>query len=308
MFPLNFVIIGAPKTGTSSLFNWLDAHPALQGSTPKETFFFMDAEHPLCARHGAGYTRDGLLAYERFFPERAEECLRFEATTHYYYQKVALSVFSAAKPQPLVVVVLRNPSDRIYSSFRFTQENLAVIDRRLSFDRYIDCLLSGDVSPAARYYTSRSSFYVACRELELSRYINWLKKWAALLEIGKLEIVLFEELKAEPKRLMMRLCGRLQIDPNFYEDYDFLHRNRTMIVRSQKAHRLARRLGSRLPLGAAKHLLKRVYSAHQLGASSQIPTDADCEALRRLDIIFAASNLELSAKFGLNLTLWSVRN
>ena len=33
---------GAPKSGTSSVFKWLDDHPDVIGSSPKETDFFAD--------------------------------------------------------------------------------------------------------------------------------------------------------------------------------------------------------------------------------------------------------------------------
>src|SRR5688572_16277890 len=47
----NFFVIGAPRSGTTSLYEYLDAHPDIVMSTVKEPDFFarssLDAVHPL---------------------------------------------------------------------------------------------------------------------------------------------------------------------------------------------------------------------------------------------------------------------
>src|SRR5690606_29284173 len=116
---------GMPKSGTSSLFYWLDEHPLIQGASPKETFFFMDDSHPLSGRHGLSFGRNGVESYSSFFPDRKEDSLLIEATTHYFYQRTARDYLSSLQKKPLIVMLLREPANRILSSFRFTRDNLA---------------------------------------------------------------------------------------------------------------------------------------------------------------------------------------
>ena len=40
-------IAGAPKCGTSSLFNWFSTHPEICSSKNKEPFYFIDEKSPL---------------------------------------------------------------------------------------------------------------------------------------------------------------------------------------------------------------------------------------------------------------------
>ena len=40
----NLIIAGAPKCGTTSLFRWIDEHPEAEGSSVKETCFFVDPQ------------------------------------------------------------------------------------------------------------------------------------------------------------------------------------------------------------------------------------------------------------------------
>ena len=70
----NFFIIGAPKAGTTSLFNILETHPQVYGSSVKETGFFSKDDR---------YNK-GLIWYqETFFQESQGFPVRMEATPTY---------------------------------------------------------------------------------------------------------------------------------------------------------------------------------------------------------------------------------
>lgn len=204
---IDFCIIGMPKAGTSSLFQWLAAHPAVEGASPKETFFLMDAEHPLRCRNGVDFLRDGPAGYDKFFSDSAGRRLRCEATTHYFYQSVARNYLSSLDDPPLIVFLLREPAHRVLSSFRFTQENLGNCDRQLTFDQYVKALLSGEAGCLDRHYScGGGSLYVAKRELEFANYAHWIDWWQQVFPRNRVEIILFEELRQNPKEVTMRLC------------------------------------------------------------------------------------------------------
>lgn len=306
MIRLDFAIVGAPKAGTSSLYTWLNAHPQIQGSEPKETFFFMDDSHPLTARNrarGEVTVREvGLEGYERFFPDPTNGRLRFEATTHHFYQETALMYFKAMTPPPLIVFVLRRPSDRIRSSFQFTQENLGMISRELTFDAYVDYLLDGKHSNLDQYYLNPSSLHIAKCELELSRYVEWLERWETAVGNERLEIVLFEELKRSPRAVTGRLASRLGVDEAFWDGYDFNARNRSIWVRYQGLHRLARHWVRFLPVGTVKSALKRLYFRVQSRTATNIDTTS--RGIARLDSYFAPWNRKMAKRFGLDLKAW----
>lgn len=302
--PLDFMLIGWPRSGTSSLFNWLNAHPNLQGSTPKELFFFMDLEHPLCGIHGSAVEADGLGGYQRFFPEEAEGRLRFEATTHTFYQRLALRWATDAINLSLVGAVLRRPADRIRSSFLFTQENLGAIHRELTFATYVEWLLAGEIERARPYYRSASSYWIAARELELSRYVEWLDKWQKAVGSDRLEVMLFDGLKVEPRQIVGRIAERLKIDVGFYEDYDFTTRNQTVTIRNQRLHLLARIVGSRLPASLIKRSMKDAYYGLQLNSAPSGVQSDDQNALQRLDEYFQPWNRALAERFKLDLSVW----
>ena len=129
------IIGGAPKCGTSTLFTWLAAHPDVCGSTPKETFFLMDEGHPLLNR--VNVHASGLGAYGSFFKEKPGAAHRLEGTTQYLYQTTPLSALVELEQPPHVVFVVRRPGARVYSSFRYTANNLARLRRPLEFVDYV---------------------------------------------------------------------------------------------------------------------------------------------------------------------------
>jgi hypothetical protein len=137
---MNFLfLIGAPKCGTSSFFNHLVAHPSLLGTEPKETYALLEATHPLrdlqtlpgldalVAECEARLVRLGTSAGDL-------ECPTFvEATTHNLYSARAREALAELGDAARAVALLRQPSRRILSSFRYTQQNLARIPQHYTF-------------------------------------------------------------------------------------------------------------------------------------------------------------------------------
>lgn len=299
---LDFCIIGTPKAGTTSLFNWLDAHPDLQGARPKETHFFMDPDHPLSGIHGATYVADGISAYAQFFPNDSQQYQNFEATPQYFYQKTARDYLTSLDPQPLVIISLREPADRIHSSFRFTRDNLGYCDRSLTFDQYVECLLDDNTATLEQYFRADGSLYIAKRELQLGCYCDWLDWWLERLERDHLQIVLFDELKNNPGSVMKYLSDRLHINSDFYRDFDFSKDNATYPVGQRTIHRVIKPLGKYLPGGPLKDCLKDKYLAWQ--RTMAVPDSSYQTGLQKLRHYFQPENKKLADKYNLDIRQW----
>lgn len=304
MKSIDFVIIGWPKSGTSSLYKWLNDHPDIQGSNPKETFYFMDLDHPLAKRE-SNYNLHGIQYYQKFFGHSRNNKLFFEATTHYFYQQTAMEYFSKLNPQPIIFVILRNPSERIYSSFHYTMQNLGYINRSLTFNHYVKCLLENKTEELDKFYYSKKSLYIAKKELELSKYVLWLDKWKKLIPPQKLKIVLFEEMKKDPYKLMLNICESLEVDYSYYKDYDFEVKNRTVKIKKQGLHRFARKWGKKMPSSTVKAKLKDIYFKLQIEDKTRfIDGDTSSEGKKLLDTYFKEWNLNLSSKYKLEIKNW----
>jgi sulfotransferase family protein len=103
-----FLIIGAQKSGTSSLHFYLNAHPEIVRGRLKENNFFNDETN----------YKKGITWYENHFkhPLKTNK-LFFEASPIYLYNKKSAERIYNYNPGMKLIAILRNPVDRAYSSW-----------------------------------------------------------------------------------------------------------------------------------------------------------------------------------------------
>lgn len=302
VFP-NALFIGAPKCGTSSAFNWLIAHPDCGGSNPKETFYLMDEGHPLISR--PSFHEAGPGGYSTLFEPIADRKVRVEATTHYLYQKTPLEFLRQLSPQPKIVVMIRRPEYRILSSFLYTRNNLARLDSSVTFREFTDCLLAGTVDSLRPRFTEEESFYVLKRDLEYSRYLGFLEPWAEAFGRENVKIVTFYHFIRNPRETMEGIARHVGLDPDFYEDMDFLKHNETRSMSMQVLHRLALSIRHLLPRTIVKSDgIRAAYFGLQEWLGRRKTPEDYSTPLRALNSYFVPYNEALSKTFDLDLSIW----
>lgn len=108
----NFFIIGAPKSGTTSLYRYLSEHPDIVMSEPKEPHFFA---HDLPAEYRHVLT---MKEYRETFshdnPGQNLEAVG-EASVDYLLSDVAVSNIREFNPSSKIIVLLRNPIELVHS-------------------------------------------------------------------------------------------------------------------------------------------------------------------------------------------------
>jgi hypothetical protein len=144
--------------------------------------------------------------------------------------------------------------------------------------------------------------------LEHGQYINYLDAWAGRFPRSKIHVFLFEDLQRDNRSFMQNVAASLEIDPSFYETYDFPLKNLTYQVKFQALHRVRSAVGRRIPRGAAKTLLhkatRRTYSAINIERTRPAKTRDDFEVLAELEREFAPYNTRLSQELGVDLSAW----
>jgi hypothetical protein len=301
----NLVVAGAPKCGTSSLYRWLADHPQACGSKVKETFYLMDEGHPLL-RRGSNFHTRGLEGYAEFFGDCKEGArVVFEATTHYMYQRTALEVLSKLPTPPRIVFMLRKPSERVYSSFRYSQNNLANVRADLTFTRFVELSKEqGGGGASALEDATGASAFVLRNDIGFSRYVEYVSPWVERFGRERIHVMLFEDLRANPRAFMKDFAARVRLDPSFYDAYDFPLKNETFGVRYPSLHRGVRRLNELVPGAGLKGALKKVYVKAQSGGSENGKSPEDARALEELEREFRPFNRRLADELGLNLSAW----
>jgi hypothetical protein len=105
----NFFLVGAPKCGTTALYEYLRPHPNIFLSKVKEPHFFATD----LGSYPAVKTPD---AYSALFADSTARHLRVgEASVYYLRSSVALANIRAFNPEARIIAMFRNPVDMVYS-------------------------------------------------------------------------------------------------------------------------------------------------------------------------------------------------
>lgn len=121
----DFLIIGAPKAGSTALHAALAQHPHLFLSDPKEPKYFLCDDAPPDPAHqrGPGDAHSAQewvwrrAAYERLFDPDTQGRLRGESTPFYLWDTAAHARMRRVVPEARLIAVIRDPVDRAYSNW-----------------------------------------------------------------------------------------------------------------------------------------------------------------------------------------------
>jgi hypothetical protein len=119
----NFLIVGAPRSGTTYLHHCLAEHPDVymaRLSYSGDINFF----NPNSQISAIRYYDRGIAWYESLFNGRRHESAVGEKTAHYFADPEVPACIFAHIPGAKLVVVIRNPVERAYSNFWYSRGKL----------------------------------------------------------------------------------------------------------------------------------------------------------------------------------------
>ena len=224
-----FVILGAQRAGTTSVFDYLERHPDIVGpagwdpSVPwrKELHFFTDRFDRGPDWYRASFP---LLAEQRVARLRGGDIVAGEATPYYLFHPAVPERMAATIPDVRLIVLLRNPVERAYSHYQHSrrlnveplsfEEALKAEDERLSGEEERLVSDPGYSSQAHRHFSY----------LSRGRYADQLERWLAYFPRERILILRSEDLFAEPARCYAELLGFLGV--RGWAPTEFAARNR----------------------------------------------------------------------------------
>jgi len=119
----DFVIVGAPKAGTTALHSALALHPEVFTTTPKEPKYWLcgDAPPPHWTGPGDAHSQQEWIwrrrDYEHLFRPAADQQVRGESTPFYLWSYPAHRRIAEHLPDVRLIAVVRDPIDRAYSNW-----------------------------------------------------------------------------------------------------------------------------------------------------------------------------------------------
>jgi hypothetical protein len=234
----DFLVIGAPKAGTTALHAALAQHPGLYMSAIKEPKFFL-TEGPPPARGGPG---DALTYrehvwrkadYEALFDLAPAGTLRGESTPLYLYDRAAMHRIRQALPDARLIVIVRDPVERAHSNW--THLWSAGLEP-------VDDFVRACGEEERRVAAGWATFW---HYIGLGRYGEQLEYLYTLFPAEQVLVVRYRLLVDEPSLTLDRICGFLGVEPGVITEIP--RQNVTAHPEPTLAHRavsLAQRAGS----------------------------------------------------------------
>ncbi|MEQ9079372.1 MAG: sulfotransferase [Sandaracinaceae bacterium] len=286
----DFLVIGAQKCGTTSLYRHLAAHPDVYMPGAKEVEFFSSDER---------FER-GLDWYiETYFGDAGGAAARGEASTHYmmFVPSVADRI-RRTLPDVKLIAVLRNPVERAYSHYRMSQMRG---QESRSFAEAVEACLARPPDAPIEVHGD----YV-----RLGEYGRILAAYARLFPREQLHIVLTEELADAPERTMAEVYRFLGVDETFRPETLGKRFNVGGEARSPQAMELLRRSAGRLRrvpgvgalLTQSRYEAFKFWTRTELGISAREDAGPPDAVRRKLARHFRPDVAQLEATFGLEVT------
>lgn len=191
------VILGAQKSGTSSLHHYLVQHPQVIAPLRKEVHYF-DLNHG----RGEGW-------YRAHFGRVAEAGVNLDSSPYYLFHPAVPSRLHALIPDARLIVLLRDPVRRAYSHYWHERDKGR---ERLGFEDAVAAEPDRIGAAAARLAEGtleRSPEHQHFSYLARGRYAEQLERWFGRFPRGRFLVQRFEDLAVDPLGVLNATLGFL---------------------------------------------------------------------------------------------------
>lgn len=204
----DFVIIGAQRAGTTSLYSHLTKNPSVIRAQCKEIHYFDVNPHRPRWWYRAHFPRRSQI--EDGFDERR---ITGEATPRYLYHPGADERLHALLPNAKLIVLLRNPAERALSHYFFLYGKDAPLhELREAVEREAEALVRGVAA------TDRGESY-----LRRGIYVEQLERWLRLFPRSQMLVLQSERFSAETRETMESVFRFLEIRVDLAVNYRRMH-------------------------------------------------------------------------------------
>lgn len=283
----NLIIAGVVKGGTTSLYTYLARHPDICSSSVKETCYFLKYRY---GQWDARYNNvsDPYQQYQSYFQHYQNQKYIMEATPAYFEggKNVAQAIKNTLGDDVKIVIVLREPIQRLISFFKYKKSILA-IDKKLTLQAYINQCQS---LPFEERIKEENDTYWG---IDGGYYANYLPEWFQVFG-DSVKVLFFDDLKTNVQSFLENLCDWLNLEYNFSEEsfqvenksfgYNNLYLQKVALSLNQKAEKFWR---------SHPDIKKNLRDIYRLLNGVKWEENIDTETLNYLQELYQPYNQEL---------------
>ena len=199
----DFFVIGAVRSGTTSLFHYLNQHPNIVGALYDELGYFDDNYHL-----GVNWYKSlfpTILTKKRIQKEHGK-FLSFDDTPFYIYNPQVARRISNNFPNAKMILLLRNPIDRAYSNYNLPSSTKLTFEETIKSE--IDEINNTDLDSKDELYLV-NDFYE--KILPRGFYAKQLESWYQIFPKEKILIQSSEEFGNNTHEVLKQIFAFLEI-------------------------------------------------------------------------------------------------
>jgi len=252
--PIHFIGLGAPKCATTWITDCLYEHPEI--SMPKtnkynELNYFSQRNS---SKNSSEYSIRGIEPYLSFFKKCDFTNKKVgEMSTNYLADKYSPYFIKKHFPNVKLIVAVRNPIDRAFSEYLMIKDQAVIEDQDF----------------ITAFNNSKSNYHLENYKTRGLYYQN-LKPYFELFPKENIHIVLFEEIKTNPKKALENIYSFLNVNkdfisPHLYKKSNIKGKTKFNWLRkgTNKIHAIARGV-EKIGLGKTIFFLKRALLLDRL--------------------------------------------
>lgn len=292
----DFLIVGAPRCGTTAMYGYLRRHPQVFMPDHKEPLYFgSDLNH----LHGR-LTED---EYRQLFRGAGPGQRRGEASTWYLYSTTAAAEMRDFIPAVRLIVMLRNPVDVMYSLHREM-----LFHRAETIEDFEEALRAEPERMNGRRIAARVRRVEALRYRDAVRFADQLERYLAVFPREQIKVLLYDDLRVDPATVYEDTLKFLEVDPSFrptFEPANESKRPRSGVLQDIVIHPPAavRQLIPRLRRYPVAHRLRSTILSLNSKKTERAPMDDQLR--QRLERELAPEVARLGELIGRDLGHWS---
>jgi hypothetical protein len=292
----DFYLVGAPKAGTTSLFDYLQRYPEFFLPEQKEVLFF-GTDLDVRDRH-----RRSAAEFQDLYREAPAGAKRGTAYVWYLYSRTAAAEIRAVRPDARIIIALRDPVAALYAL-----HSEFVYDGNEDLVDFAAALAAEPERCAGRRIPAEAHFADGLCYRRTVRYAQQVQRYLDRFGREQVHVLLFDDLLADPRATGMAVARFLGVEPR--PEVEFPHANPNKRSRSRVVRRflasppasLRRGVRAVVPSRLRRLAYRRVKA---LNAATPERTTLDPTLARQLRSELDASVAELEGVLGRPLTGW----
>lgn len=232
----NLFIAGHPRSGTSSLHDYLNRHPAIFMTAIKEPNFFARDFHSESDRFHKKklyFPYRTEKQYLRLYKKWKNEMIAGEASWTNLYSKVAAKEICGFNQQAKIIIMFREPVDFLcsyHSAAIFALgENYKEIGKALAIEnqrRNGKCLSNRVITPSWLFYS------------DFVKYAEQINRFFSVFQRDQIKIIVFDDFINKTQRVYRDILEFLGVDPSFIPEFNIVNPNKILKWPRLKKHTL----------------------------------------------------------------------